>query len=516
MEKVATDSLFDYYEVVLNSPYKRICYYFELDDGKQKTLYYSDMFTNDLVNERADYYQFPFNRKEDVADIPEWLVDATIYNIFPDSFATSSRHISLYSCEKSFNGIPVYGKLGGTIRGITENLDYIKALGANCIYINPIFTAGEYHKYDLIDYFSIDPCFGTNEEFKQLVNTCHENDLRVIIDGVFNHCGWNFFAFNDVVEKGEKSKYVDWFYGLEFPVIKPEDPETYPGYECFGYERQMPKMNTSNPEVLRYFLDVCTYWIEKYDIDGWRLDVANEVNHAFWYEFQKAAKAIKPDCALIGEVWETASFWLDGSRFDSTMNYDFRKHCKAFFADTSIDAAEFDGRVTHMRIRYRKSMTYGQLNLLDSHDVSRFLSLCEGDVARYKLAVLFQMAFIGAPSVFYGDEQAIEGIEESDYRRPMQFSDDGELLKFYKEVIALRNCCLCLRRGEFRTVFAVKNSGLYVFERYLSDERILVALNVSVAEAKIANEWMTGEVLLSKGMDNGNLKKYGYMVVKRC
>lgn len=153
----------------------------------------------------------------------------------------------------------------------------------------------------------MDPCFGTNEDFKELVDTFHENGIRVIIDGVFNHCGWKFFAFEDVVRKGEKSQYKNWFYGLTFPVIRPDDPEEYPGYECFGYERMMPKLNTANPEVEEYFCRVGRYWVEKFHIDGWRLDVASEVNDGFWRRFRREVKKINPEAILIGEVWESAN-----------------------------------------------------------------------------------------------------------------------------------------------------------------------------------------------------------------
>ena len=249
MQVEAQDEWFDYFQVILESPYKRICYFFELDDGTQKLLYYGDFFTDHRVDDRSEYYQLPFNHPADIAAPPAWAQDAVVYNIFPDSFATGRRFISGKSSEKEWNGQITRGKLGGTLRGVIENLDYIQELGATCIYMNPIFAAGEYHKYDLLDYHHIDPCFGTDEDFRQLVNDCHARGMRVIIDGVFNHVGWNFFAFDDAVRNGENSKYKNWFYHLQFPVERPEDPETYPTYECFGYERMMPKTNTCNPEV---------------------------------------------------------------------------------------------------------------------------------------------------------------------------------------------------------------------------------------------------------------------------
>lgn len=515
MNVVAQSELFDYYEVQLERPYKRLCYYFKLEDEEESVLYYGDEFHSGPVDDRSEYYQLPFNHRADIVRPPEWAKDTIIYNIFPDSFATSKAYISRLGVEKEFEGKKTRGKLGGTIRGIMENVEYLEGLGVNAIYINPIFAAGEYHKYDLLDYFHIDPCFGTNEEFKNMVKLFHEHGIRVIIDGVFNHCGWQFYAFEDVVEKGEKSEYKEWFYRLEYPVVRPEDPEAYPDYECFGYERMMPKLNTQNPEVEAYFCKVCRYWLEEFDIDGWRLDVASEVNDHFWRAFTETAKSVKKDAILIGEVWETASHWLDGTIFDSAMNYDFRKHCRRFFGDASIDAAEFDGRITNMRMRYRSQTVYAQLNLLDSHDVSRFLSLCDGDRERYQLAVLFQMTFPGMPSVFYGDEQGIEGILEEEYRHPMIWNQEDELFSFFKKAISLRRSEKILRQGTYRTILAEKENRLYVYERELEGEKIRIFLNMDEKEQNISELFDGTEILWQKGRSGAWLMPKGFLMERR-
>jgi len=512
MGKAATGELFDWFEVTLASPYRRVCYYFELSDGKETTLYYGDLFYETVADERSEFYKLPYNRREDIADVPAWLKNAVIYNIFPDSFATGRRSVSRVPTQKEYDGFTVNGKLGGTINGIKENLDYIAGLGVNCIYLNPIFVAGEYHKYDLLDYYHIDPCFGSDEDFRVLVEACHKRNMRVIIDGVFNHCGWNFFAFRDVVENGERSKYADWFYSLEFPVVKPETGEEIPNYECFAYERLMPKLNTGNPEVRAYFFDVGAYWIREFGIDGWRLDVADEIDVGFWQDFRRAVKTADPEAAIIGEVWQNAAYWLDGRTFDSTMNYDMMKHCKRFFGIGDIDAAAFDSRVSDMRMRYRKNLTFGQLNLLDSHDVPRFLSRCGGDERRYRLAVLFMMTFMGAPSVFYGDEQGISGVLENDYRAPMRFEETG-LTAFFRRAIALRNAFSCLRTGGFRTILA--SGGLYIFERYDDESRVAVVLNAQQKAADLSDRALAGEPLLSEGLDGQTLAPFGYLIVKR-
>lgn len=511
MEKVADDLYHDYWEAVVDSPYNRVYYYFEMDDGAEKKLYYGDIFTDRLVDDRSQYFKLPFNHRADIAKVPDWVHDAVVYNIFPDSFATSRRHISLEPTEMDYHGQTVRGKLGGTLRGVAENVDYLKDLGVNCVYVNPIFAAGAYHKYDLLDYFHVDPVFGGDEAFREMVDTLHANGIRIIIDGVFNHCGWYFFAFDDVVRNQEKSKYCKWFYHLEFPVERPETPELYPTYACFAYERMMPKLDTANPEVRDYFCRVGRYWVEKFGVDGWRLDVASEVDDGFWRAFRKAVKEVNSEALLIGEVWESANHWLQGDMFDSAMNYDFRKHCNLFFAEQTIDAADFAGRVTNMLMRYRVQTVPAQLNLLDSHDVSRFLSLCGGDTTRYKLAVLFMMTFVGMPTVFYGDELGIQGVLEEEYRRPMPWNGGNtELRDFFRKAIAMRHDLAALRRGNFRMVSAQRGSGLIVYTRKLDDQQVTVCINCGKRNAQIPK--LGGQPYWADGLEEGQLLKQGFAI----
>ena len=518
MSIVAQTEYHDYFEVTLENPYKRLCYYFRLFDGKEEILYYGDQFCQEPVDDRSEYFQLPFNHRADIVTPPEWAQDAIIYNIFPDSFATSKRHISCQPSSVIYAGEKVKGKLGGTLRGIIENVDYLADLGVNAIYINPIFTAGEYHKYDLMDYYHIDPVFGTNDDFRELVETYHRNGIKVIVDGVFNHCGWKFFAFEDVVKNGEKSRYKDWFYRLQFPVIRPDNWEDYPNYECFGYERMMPKLNTANPEVIDYFCKVGEYWVKEFNTDGWRLDVASEIDDYFWREFHRAVKAVNPQAIMIGEVWETSNHWLDGKIFDSAMNYDFRKHCKRFFAEKTIDAEAFDGRVTNMRMRYRKQTVYAQLNVLDSHDVSRFLSVCNEDKDLHQLSVVFQMCFMGMPSIFYGDEMGMAGVLEEEYRHPTPWDEidkDAEkqnYMNFYKELIRIRKDEIALRRGDYKTLTAEKGSMLYGFRRSIENQEIDVYLNLGGASSIDVG---TGTVLYSKNLSNDVLGQNGFAIIKK-
>jgi len=474
-----TDKLFDWWEINFIPMYRRICYYFELlanSEDNKKILYYADSFSETLSHERSDVYQFPFIHRADIAKAPDWATSAIIYNIFPDSFATKECYISGQSSRELWNEKPIFGKRGGTIRGIAENANYLSNLGINCVYINPFFVAGQYHKYDVIDYYNVDPCFGTNDDFKKMVKVLKDYNIRVIVDGVFNHCGWNFFAFDDVIKKGKESIYTDWFYRLEYPVTRPDTMEEIPNYECFAYERLMPKMNTANPEVVEYFCDVCRHWLREYKIDGWRLDVAEETNDDFWRSFKKAAQEVNPEAFLIGEIWTNANHWLDGTMFHSAMNYDFRKHCNKFFAKGSIDAETFSSHVINMLMRYRTNLTFTQLNLLSSHDVSRFYSLCNEDKRRFKLAVFFQMCFVGIPSIYYGEEQGLTGMTEDEYRQPMKWDGDNEIYNFYKDVIKLRKNNIALSKGEYETVYT--NDNLLVFRRSYNSNTITIAMNV--------------------------------------
>ena len=514
MELAASDEYHDYWQAVVESKYYRVYYYFTLcgADGEW-TYYYGDEFTKSLVDDRSEYFKLPINHRADIALVPDWARDAVVYNIFPDSFASGEESISGSGAKLAHNGQTVRGRLGGTLDGVAVNAKYIRDMGFNCVYLNPIFAAGEYHKYDTIDYMHVDPCFCGDEAMRRMVQALHAEGIRVIIDGVFNHCGWHFWAFEDVVKNQERSRYCDWFYGLTFPVERPADPEAYPGYTTYAYERMMPKLNTANSEVREYLCGVGQYWIEEFGVDGWRLDVASEVDDGFWRAYRAAVKSVKPDALLVGEVWETARHWLDGDMFDSTMNYDFRKHCRRFFAEGTLDAHGFAARCTDMLMRYKLQMTGVQMNLLDSHDVSRFLSVCGGDKRRYRLAVLFLMSFVGMPMLFYGDELGVEGVAELDYRSHMPWGGgDTTLRDFVRHAIALRNERIELRRGNFHVVSAAAGSGLFIFERRYEGKASVVCLNVSDSPVEIG---AGGKTIWADGFANGALEPWGFAILEK-
>lgn len=480
MEVAGSDMYFDYYEAVIQDKYTRVCYYFFIKDDVEALYYFERGLFPEIDCSRTEYFQFPFIRREDIMSTPSWAKDMVMYHIFPNSFATSNKYISGKEDIKQViladgSVAESVTNLGGTLRGVTENISYLADLGINCIYLNPIFAANSYHKYDTIDYFEVDPCFGTKDDLKNLVKTCHENGIRVLFDGVFNHCGADFFAFVDVLKKGKDSKYFDWFYDLP-DVVEYKDP---PEYAAFAYVKEMPKLNTSNPELEEYLIKVGTYWIEEVGIDGWRLDVANEINHDFWRHFRSAVRKVKPDALLIGEIWEDSGVWLMGDQMDSTMNYRFTYLCMDFFARQNISVTEFDEAIHKMIFRYQTPTALAQMNFLDSHDVPRFLSYCEGDRRKMKLAFAYLLMGYGVPSIFYGDEYFIEGVEEPEYRKAMPWGSSDNMIDELRYLIQFRRKHSAIRNGKYKTIYRNDEKNIYVFARQNEDEIVYILLNNS-------------------------------------
>ena len=495
MTKAGTDQLHDYYVAKLETQYTRVCYYFEITDGNETCFYCERGFVDKMDLERTEYFQFPFIRREEVCKIPVWAKDMVMYHMFPDSFADSKRRLCGKAGQRTAQNAlgqeaKSNTKLGGTLKGITENIDYLSELGINCIYLNPVFAANSYHKYDTIDYMEIDPCFGTTEDMKTLVKECHSHGIRVLFDGVFNHSGPDFFAFKDVLEKGRESEYFDWFYDLPDEVVY----ETPPKYACFAYVKEMPKLNTSNSELRDYLLKVGQYWIKEVGIDGWRLDVANEIDHEFWRRFKEAIREVKPDALMIGEIWEDSWAWLEGNQMDSTMNYRFTYLCIDFFAKRSISVTEFDQAMNRMIQRYPSEVSLAQMNMLDSHDVPRFLSFCKGDRRRMELAFFYLFAGVGVPSVFYGDEMYLDGTEEAEYRQPMPWGNEDNAFELFKELIAMRKQHSALRNGNYKTLMTDDANNIYAFLRENEEEKVLIAINNSNEEQTIRLNILQNEV----------------------
>ncbi|QKI82634.1 alpha-glycosidase [Kroppenstedtia eburnea] len=499
LERVAADERFDWYEGSIPLPTRRVRYVFRLE-GEGSTLWYGEKGISP-ERRQAGVFQFPYIHEEEVLRVPDWARDAVVYQIFPERFAKGDpdrdpEGVLPWSADARPQPDSFYG---GDLRGIIDRMPYLAELGVNLLYLTPVFTSPSNHKYDIDDYYRIDPHFGDVEICREMVETAHRHGIRVLFDAVFNHCGAGFFAFRDVREKGEASPYQDWFRIKDFPVVM--EPE--PNYETFAnHIPRMPKLMTHRAEVRDYFLEVAQYWIREVGIDGWRLDVANEVDPEFWRAFRRRVKSACPEALIVGEIWHDAGPWLRGDRFDSVMNYPFREAVLSFFATGELDAEGFDARLSAARMAVPEPATFAMFNLLGSHDTERFLTLCQGDRRRLRLALLFQMTYLGIPMLYYGDEIGMEGGADPDCRRPMIWEEekqDRELLAFVQRLTAIRREVAPLRRGDYRTWSADGEKGLYAYLRRHGGESVGVVLNNSHGWQEWvldASAWEEGSILI--------------------
>ena len=247
----------------------------------------------------AGAFEFPYVAEGDLADAPEWANGATFYQIFPDRFARSDAAHRRGAVDAWDEPPRSTSFLGGDLDGIVDHLDHIESLGVDGIYLTPIFTAPSNHKYDTTDYFAVDPDFGGNRALRRLADAVHGRGMKLLLDGVFNHAGAQWAPFVDAVEKGAASKYRDWFYF---------DGD---GYETFATNiPSMPKLRTAAPDLRDLVLSVGRFWVQEYGVDGWRLDVAHEVDHALWRRFRIAVRDVDPTAFLVGETWDWALPWL--------------------------------------------------------------------------------------------------------------------------------------------------------------------------------------------------------------
>ncbi len=476
MEVAAEDELFSYYQTDIILDTKRFGYVFLLDDGKNVVFYTEKGFFDEVPPNTQFHY--PYIALRDLWEPPTWAQGAVIYQIFPERFANGDPTNDPPNVEPWDVPPTVTSQKGGDLQGVIDKFEYLVDLGVEVIYFTPIFQAPSNHKYDTVDYYTIDPHFGQEETVRELIKLAHDHDIKVVFDAVFNHSGYGFFAFQDVLEHGEESAYAHWFNIDSFPVVT--DP---PNYETFANQiATMPKLMTYQDDVRDYFLEVGRYWVREFGIDGWRLDVANEIDHQFWREFRQAVKAENPEALIVGELWHEASEWVRGDQFDSVMNYSWQYACLDFFAKGTIRARTFAHRLAKVQVNHTQAVNLSMFNLLGSHDTERFLTTCGGNVQEFSLAVAFQLTYEGAPMIYYGDEVGMEGLNDPDCRRGMIWNakeQNLDLLAWHKTLIALRKKHEVLRRGQCRTVWADSATNIFGFVRFNQGEQVLVLLNNS-------------------------------------
>lgn len=420
----------------------------------------------ELMTDHFNYFNFPFLNEEDIFDAPSWVEDQIWYSIFPERFNNGDKNINLQK-TLPWGNVETYSneqRFGGDLQGIIDKLDYIKEIGFTGIYMTPIFKSDSTHKYDVNDYYKTDEAFGDNEKLGELVTKAHDLGLKVMLDAVFNHCGFRHPFFQDVIKNNEKSPYYDCFYIIDKkkPVIdfdvtdegkiirksiqKIHKDHSLLNYRTFAFTPYMPKVNANNPIMKKHLIDAATYWITKYDIDGWRLDVSNEVSHRFWREFRTEVKKAKKDSYIVGENWDNSNPWLMGDQYDGVMNYEILFPIWNYFGSnidhTPYTSTQFMYRINQVLTDYPKNVLKSLYNLVDSHDTTRILEICSDNIELVKLPYLFLFTFPGAPSIYYGGEIGLSGKHDPDNRRCMPWDKEHHntsIKSHIQKLITLRN-----------------------------------------------------------------------------
>ena len=510
-----------WWTTTLVPPYKRCKYYFELHTEDQVWYYLEDGFlTEEQINLEGRMLQcfiVPWMNPADVNRTPEWVNDTVWYQIFPDRFCNGTPEktdpaITPWQTGKVTNS----EKYGGNLEGIRQKLPYLRELGVTGIYLNPIMEAESNHKYDTTDYTRIDPAFGDDRVMRALCREAHEYGIRIMVDAVFNHCGRKFGPWLDVQEKGRDSAYADWFMIHDWENLNRHADTRDGRFFSFAFADGMPKLNTNNEEVISYFCKVCEDWVKKYDIDGIRFDVGNEVSHRFLKRIREHLKTLKPDIYLLGEIWHDASQWLQGDEYDSVMNYPLLSGIHDFFLDESLGKEEFEYMVNRCYTMYMQQNNNVMFNLLDSHDTERLMNRFHDlDLFYQQLAVLFTLP--GSPCIYYGTEIAMEGGFDPDCRRCMPWDEiDSEenrkRISEMKKLIHMRRTEEACRSLHFHFPDQYENRRCVEYIKLDAQNRKLeVVLNCSGEEVETEPG---GDVLFSRNYRDNILGPKGTLIRK--
>ncbi len=448
-------------------------------------------------------------------DTPAWVRDAVFYQIFPDRFARSARLAPAGPFEAWDAPPTIHGFKGGDLYGVAERLAELVELGITALYLTPVFSSASNHRYHAYDYLEVDPLLGGDAALRELLDAAHGRGMKVILDGVLNHCGRGLWQFHHLLENGAASPYRDWFHldpavlsgavGLNAYPDRGGGTDAPLGYRAWWGLPALPKFNLSHPETREFLLEVAEHWL-RFGIDGWRLDVPGEIDdRAFWQEFRRRCRAIDRDAYLVGELWDEAPDWLEGDRFDAQMNYPLATAILGFAGGDHLDQGviqrhdsyrrmlhpldgpAFGRRLEALMSNVDPAVVAVQLNLIGSHDAPRALTVLGGDRTAMRLAMLLQGTLPGAPCIYYGDEIGIDGDHDPDNRRAYPAdpgAGDRELRSFVRTVLAARHEHVALRRGEVRVLSAV--GGAIAILREADGRSAVVAVNAGRDRARLA------------------------------
>jgi glycosidase len=479
MLRTHQDDLYDHYEVQI--PWNRkgeLDYHFRLKISSNRWANFGAKGYGSDEAWTLDSNTFqPF-------EVPAWVEKSVIYQIFPDRFENGDRtndpkNVEAWTAEPTY-----FNRFGGDAAGVSKRSSYLSDLGIDAVYFNPVFQSPSNHRYDATDFRRIDREIGTNEDFKQMAAVLRGRKIRTIMDFVFNHTATDFGPFLDLRKNGEASAYKHWFTAYSYPV----EVKNPPNYKAWFNFPSMPVVNIQEADVQKYLLESFEFWRKDVQLSGVRLDVANEVPMEFWRTFRRTVKTNDPNLWIVGEVWGDPSPWLKGDQWDASMNYPFRDAMLGFLTGDRLPPSRWLERLMSLHASIPSQAARNQMNLLSSHDTPRFLTLIKGDRKLMKLAATVQFSWVGAPSIYYGEEIGMEGGRDPENRRAMRWdlaTPDNDLLKHYKKLVRMRKDSKLLQSGRPMILAADDGQETAVFGRQFKNQIAVVAINRSKTERSL-------------------------------
>lgn len=463
-----------YYSVTIPVHTHKLRYHFVITLYDGTTLMLSELgVTDELPESQIRPFMVPYVFEREHYCAPDWAKNFVWYQIFPDRFAGEGDPAAFVPTRDNF--------FGGTLKGITGKIPYLKGLGVQGIYLNPIFQSSSNHRYDTADYTRIDSLLGDEKDFRRLVESLHDAGLRIMLDGVFNHCAWDHPFWQDVLQNGESSPYYEWFYiedvrsltGAEKEKFSPEIIKREHPFACFAFAANMPKWNTENELVMDYLIGQAEHWTRDYGIDAWRLDVPDEISMRFLREFKRRIRAVSDQVYIIGEIWQDAGLWLDYSVFDGTMDYPLYYAIRDFAMTGQDNLAAFARRIQRWVISSPEAVHPYQWAFCSNHDIPRLLTECGGDVERAKLALFLTAVLGGNMSVYYGDELGMEGADDPDNRGALVWSRCNQnICEFYRQLIHLKTTTL----QELKLTRVIQREHLSIYLKAKNDHDLLAVI----------------------------------------